>query len=689
MAIAATYNKKQEELNRQQGAVGSRNPYSGMAGVSTGTANQLGNYQSGYKPSDTVNQANQALANVNAQKPQSFSGKYGPQLEGILKQITNPQEFKYDFNGDEIFKYYADLYTQKGKQASMDAMGQAAGLTGGYGNSYAQQVGQQGYKQYLLSLYDKGLDLYDRAYQRSRDRAGDNLNAYNVLQDADARDYDRYRDTMADWQAEREYAANRADTERNFDYGQYADQLNYWTQLAQVENKAYNTEAERQEAIRQFNQQFAESQRQYNTSLSEDRRQFDANLAEKQRQADMDEGYRRDTLAENQRQYDADLAEKIRQYDASLAENQRQANLDEGYRRDTLAEQQRQANLDNDYRYSALAQDQRQHDTNMAEKIREYDASLAEQMRQANLDEGYRRDTLAENIRQANMDNDYRNNALAQDKQQFDATSELNWAKLEESQRQYDASLTEEQRQYNRNLAVDYVTSILANGQIPSNELLIAAGLSREDAEKLLAQTGVVSGGKGPGPDKGSGTDDQSKRDEKKDKAVDFKKEEPETLMGKAGDFVSGLAAAKLKTDNTTKKQTPASEPAPAAEPAATSANPAQNIMDKLATVIPQQTPQATAQAIQQIAPAQTETPRITASTVPTLASAAPATGGAAQAKTSTTAAAAKKINTTAVKNNTSGAASALQAAAKALAGKKTDEKLKQQALAKISALLK
>ena len=158
MAISTTYNKKQEELARNQSAVGSNKAYSGMQGVSQNTANNLGNYQQGYRQSDQATAANNYLQQVQAQKPQSYNSKYGAQLDSLLKQIQNPQDFKYDFNGDELFKYYADLYTQKGKQASMDAMGQAAALTGGYGNSYAQQVGQHGYQQYLLSLYDKGLD---------------------------------------------------------------------------------------------------------------------------------------------------------------------------------------------------------------------------------------------------------------------------------------------------------------------------------------------------------------------------------------------------------------------------------------------------------------------------------------------------------------------------------------------------
>ena len=47
------------------------------------------------------------------------------------------------------------------------------------------------------------------------------------------------------------------------------------------------------------------------------------------------------------------------------------------------------------------------------------------------------------------------------------------------------------------------------------------------------------------------------------------------------------------------------------------------------------------------------------------------------------------KVTSSAVKSNTSAATSALQAAANALSGKTVDEKLKQQAMAKISALLK
>ena len=54
-------------------------------------------------------------------------------------------------------------------------------------NQYPQ--GQQQYQQNMLPLYDKGLELYDRAYQGYRDQIGDQYNRYNLLAAADQSDY--------------------------------------------------------------------------------------------------------------------------------------------------------------------------------------------------------------------------------------------------------------------------------------------------------------------------------------------------------------------------------------------------------------------------------------------------------------------------------------------------------------------
>ena len=220
--MASIFKKQQEEEQYtyapQQGLGGgvttqpqNPNAYTGLQGVSKNTREQAGNYQQPYQAGQQAQSAQQAMANWQNMIPQGYDNKYSGRLNSILQQINNPEGFKYEFNGDNLFRSYADRYTQLGKQASMDVQGQAAGLTGGYGNSYGANAGAQAYQQYLLGLYDKGMDLRDRAYQQ-------------------------YRDAMGDYERERDYLTNRYDVESERDYGRYADMRNYWTDLAQREN---------------------------------------------------------------------------------------------------------------------------------------------------------------------------------------------------------------------------------------------------------------------------------------------------------------------------------------------------------------------------------------------------------------------------------------------------------------------
>lgn len=89
---------------------------------------------------------------------------YIDQLNSLYDQIMGRGPFRYDLNGDLLYRQMADQYTQLGYQAMRDATGAAAGLTGGYGNSYANQVGNQAYQQYLTQLNATIPEYYDRAY---------------------------------------------------------------------------------------------------------------------------------------------------------------------------------------------------------------------------------------------------------------------------------------------------------------------------------------------------------------------------------------------------------------------------------------------------------------------------------------------------------------------------------------------
>jgi hypothetical protein len=107
---------------------------------------------------------------MNNVRPSGYGGgttttPYMQQLNNLYDQIVNRKPFQYDLNGDLLYRQMADQYTQLGRHASADAMGQAAALTGGYGNSYATQVGNQANQQYLTALNANIPELYDRALQ--------------------------------------------------------------------------------------------------------------------------------------------------------------------------------------------------------------------------------------------------------------------------------------------------------------------------------------------------------------------------------------------------------------------------------------------------------------------------------------------------------------------------------------------
>jgi len=286
MAVTNTQNY----YNQQKQKVQQAQPYNGLAGVSQNTAQQLGQLQQGYAPSEQVMQAQQKLQQVQNQKPGQFQSKYTPQLDSILEQIQNPQEFKYEFEGDNLFKAYRDMYTQMGKQASLDAQGQAAGLTGGYGNSYGQQVGQQAYQQNLIPLYDRGMDLRDRAYGEYRDMMGDKQTAYQLMSDRENAEYGRYRDTVSDWQTAEQQAYDRYKEMGESDFNKYQVMLNYYQGLAELENKDFRDEQARQETIRQFNE-----------TMAENIREFDEELAEKIRSNKATEDYNNRSLEETKR----------------------------------------------------------------------------------------------------------------------------------------------------------------------------------------------------------------------------------------------------------------------------------------------------------------------------------------------------------------------------------------------------
>ena len=208
-------------------------------GVSDATAAALAGYEQGWQPSANVRAAQAYLDQLMQERPGAYESPYGAQMSALLEQINGREPFSYNLNEDMLYQQYRDQYQNLGRQAMQDTMGQAAGLTGGYGSSYSQRAGQQAYQGYLQQLNDKVPELYDRALDRYRAEGNDLYQRYGLLADAENDAYGRYRDQVGDWRDDRAQAYSQYNTERGFDYDQWADMMDYWRSKADSENSEW------------------------------------------------------------------------------------------------------------------------------------------------------------------------------------------------------------------------------------------------------------------------------------------------------------------------------------------------------------------------------------------------------------------------------------------------------------------
>lgn len=215
--------------------------YAGLSGVSGTTSAGLRELGNGYTPSQSVQQAKDYLQQIQSSAPEPYESKYDAQLQEIYNKIMNREPFAYDLNGDALYHQYAELYRQQGKQAMADTMGQAAALTGGYGNSYAATAGNQAYQSYMQALASRVPELHQMALDRYNAEGAEMMNQYSLTRDMDEAEYGRYRDSVGDWMNERQYAQSAYESERKMDYGTYADRLQYLMAMAQLENQDYWT----------------------------------------------------------------------------------------------------------------------------------------------------------------------------------------------------------------------------------------------------------------------------------------------------------------------------------------------------------------------------------------------------------------------------------------------------------------
>lgn len=155
-----------------------------------------------------------------AGKP-SFDYSYDSEMRALIDQILNSN--LSDWKQGDQYAALRDQYAANGQMSMTDLLGQVSSRTGGLASSYAANVANQEYNDWMSKLEQAAQEMYQQ------DRS-DKLNNLGVLNDAYSREYGEYGDKLNQW-----------NTDRNFAYQQAQDALaNSWKQKEWDYNMSQN-----------------------------------------------------------------------------------------------------------------------------------------------------------------------------------------------------------------------------------------------------------------------------------------------------------------------------------------------------------------------------------------------------------------------------------------------------------------
>ena len=131
----------------------------------------------------------------------TYNSEYMDQLNALARQLTS---MNYDdwTNGSQ-YQALAERYGASGRMSMQDVLGQVASRTGGLASSYATTAAQQQYNQYMAQLEEVARQLY------SQER-GDLMDSASLYRNLANDEYDRYRDSLSDYNARLKAAQSAA-----------------------------------------------------------------------------------------------------------------------------------------------------------------------------------------------------------------------------------------------------------------------------------------------------------------------------------------------------------------------------------------------------------------------------------------------------------------------------------------------
>ncbi len=180
-------------------------------------------------------------------RPGDYESKYEKEIDELLTNVLNREDFSYNLNSDPLYNQYRELYIGNGKKAMEDTIGKASALTGGYANSYAVTAGNEAYSEYLNQLNGVALDLRDRAYEKYKDEGDKLIEDITILRGLDGDDYEKYLGDLERYYQDGNYLLEKLSTMSDSEYEKFLQSVEAWESDRDYAFKQYQDNLDRKE----------------------------------------------------------------------------------------------------------------------------------------------------------------------------------------------------------------------------------------------------------------------------------------------------------------------------------------------------------------------------------------------------------------------------------------------------------
>ena len=168
-------------------------------------ANAIRKNSDGYTGGDDGSEYNKEVKDYEIRNNSAYNSSYADDISRVKKEISSKADFSYSPDEDPIYQMYKNIYLKLGNDAYERAMSESALRTGGIASSAAQSAAMQENNRYNSMLAAKVPELYKLAYDKYSDEYDNLYKELDALSGLENDEYKRYRDTVSDFESDRDY----------------------------------------------------------------------------------------------------------------------------------------------------------------------------------------------------------------------------------------------------------------------------------------------------------------------------------------------------------------------------------------------------------------------------------------------------------------------------------------------------